>query len=279
MKKTSIFYFSGTGNTWWAAGILQDRLLNLGLDAERISIEQPRNTILGRIESSDILIIAYPIYGSDRPEVMKDFIENLPKTAKNTPCGIFCTQLAFSGDGAWLEHEKIEEKGYRIDWTAHIKMPNNICIPGFPFGYTNDHEKLKAVLRRAEKKIESLAQKISRGEAHLQGRSAFSRVLGQMQRKPYRRMFSSFQAAVGINRDRCTRCGKCISLCPSGNLAEGPDGYPDTGRSCNLCLRCYNFCPASAVQYSGKDFKAGKGSRRVPYRGPVAHFDPRLLKK
>ena len=51
-----------------------------------------------------------------------------------------------------------------------------------------------------------------------------------------------------INQNRCTGCGDCIAVCPTGAL-ELVDGkasvaHPD---ACTYCAMCEDICPAYAI--------------------------------
>ena len=76
----TIFYFSGTGNTWWCAEKIAETFRTAGNDATARSIEQLSPDETARmVETSDLIGLGYPIYGSDLPQPMKDFIlEKLP---------------------------------------------------------------------------------------------------------------------------------------------------------------------------------------------------------
>ena len=282
MKNAVIFYFSGTGNTWWASNRFALKLKELGFNAETCSIEISKTAINQRFEKADLIFLNYPIYGSDRPEIVKNFIKCMPDTKTKIPFGIICTQLMFSGDGAWLEHKTIEQKGYKINWALHLKMPNNISIPGFPFRYTNEKSSLNNILQKAEKRLLKIAVFVSAGKSFKQGTTIFSNLLGLIQRGPYRHMYKSLQNDVSINPETCTKCGKCIKLCPVGNIKfadEAIGGFPEFQAHCNLCLRCYSFCPTQAILYMAKPFKPKSDGRSVPYRGPIENFNPNILKQ
>ncbi len=55
--------------------------------------------------------------------------------------------------------------------------------------------------------------------------------------------------AVLVNTDACTLCLSCVSLCPSGALADNPD-MPQLRFQEDACLQCglcVNICPESAI--------------------------------
>ncbi len=290
-----IFYFSGTGNTWWCARTLRDKFNAADHESRIISIEQTDAGMTAAIiKSADLVGIGYPIYGSDLPQPMKDFISwNLPDVrngkngnseSRSSPIPaqsgstrkqllVFCTQLLFSGDGAMVYRKELEQKGWEVRWAAHIRMPNNICVSALPFPYTTDWQKIGRRLRKAERKIGALSADVIRNHPRRKGATLFSRQLGLLQRAPYRSMFPRLRNDVRIDETLCIHCGCCVAACPSGNLYE-EDGIIRTRGMCILCVRCYNFCPVQAVTYLGKHHKASRG---IPYRGPIPDFSPEKI--
>ncbi|HEX2956416.1 MAG TPA: 4Fe-4S dicluster domain-containing protein, partial [Chitinispirillaceae bacterium] len=64
-----------------------------------------------------------------------------------------------------------------------------------------------------------------------------------------------------VDRALCTKCKKCISLCPYGavQFTEWPEFEID---KCQSCWRCYNLCPSKAI-YTKKYRGVGH------YPGPI----------
>ncbi len=274
MHKIALFYFSGTGNTWWASEELTRLLREKGAAAEAFSIEKITPGEAGiLIKEASIAGFGYPIYGSDLPQPVKNFILGLP-AAKNKKCFVFCTQWLWSGDGARTGAGFLRPKGFDVRWGEHFLMPLNVCVPVLPFFlFTNDRTKIDAVLGRASLRIERFAAKIVSGQPFRRGFNPVSFSLGCMQRVPYRIVYSRLQDDISVDRERCTSCGLCTRLCPSGNLAFDGKAFSTRG-NCYLCLRCYNFCPVSAIKYMHRQHNLRRGE---PYRGPVKDFNPGIL--
>ncbi|MCA0386418.1 MAG: EFR1 family ferrodoxin [Firmicutes bacterium] len=122
MTKNAIFYFSGTGNTLWAANQLAERLQNCPV----YSIEAPLD-FTAIIDTLDQVVFAYPIYGSDLPLPMKQFLMRLPLGERTIKTYSIVTQWQFSGDGGVLIREFLPKR-FALSGSAHIFMPNNISV-------------------------------------------------------------------------------------------------------------------------------------------------------
>lgn len=64
-------YFSGTGNTGYC---IEKFVHGLDTDADCISIEHP-SAVQAMIQS-DFIVLAYPVYFSNLPKIMRGFLEN-----------------------------------------------------------------------------------------------------------------------------------------------------------------------------------------------------------
>lgn len=275
LESAVIFYFSGTGNTWWATETLTAGLQAVGIKTCNYSIEQLVDGDADRlIAENDAIGFAYPIYGSDLPQLMKDFIGSLA-AVKDKKAFIFCTQWLWSGDGARVGAELLQGKGFQVSWAEHFSMPNNVSVTVFSFmPYTNDPVRLARRLAKTAVKIKQFAGRIAGGRPFRRGFNPAAKLAGSLQRLPFRSVFHHLRDDIGTDLARCTACGSCAFLCPVGNLIQEGSRIKTLGR-CILCLRCYSFCPHMAVTYMKKPHRLSRGK---PYQGPVENFRPQLLK-
>ena len=52
-----------------------------------------------------------------------------------------------------------------------------------------------------------------------------------------------------LNRRRCTQCGLCATICPTGAAVMPPDGYPVYDLTvCIGCSQCIALCPRAALE-------------------------------
>ena len=272
MYKAAIFFFSGTGNTWWVADRIKKQLDQRGINADTVSIDTvDQKKADWWIKTSDIVFFGWPIYGSDLPAPMKRFIDGLMVVEKGKHVHTFCTQMKFSGDGAWLYHKHFEAKGLTIDTAEHFEMPSNISIWNGPLGPPKSEEKITHIMDECEKKIAYYIETLMQGEARVRGRH--SKALGVWQRAPYRMFYKRMQNLLDVDKDRCTKCGLCAKLCPSANIKM--EGFPAHQGQCDLCMRCYAFCPESAITYRGKTRDISK--KGAPYTLHDRRFKPTML--
>jgi len=271
--RCTIFYFSGTGNTAWASRKLAAFLEEGGMPATAVSIE---GLSPGEAESladgSSHIFFGYPIYGSDVPEPMKDFLRSLPPLGLRV-FGGFCTQEMFSGDGVRVMGHflRVSQSGARIAYARHVWMPNNISIEKYGFSVERNPGKLRRIFDRAETVLHKFAADIVAGQEVRQGLNLGSQLLGLIQRVPFRLMYPGLMGCMAIDTDTCSGCDICRRICPMGNI-QGVPGNPGyrAGKHCCLCLRCYNYCPENAVRYRGTRAK-GK-----PYQGPEGTLEELL---
>jgi len=61
---------------------------------------------------------------------------------------------------------------------------------------------------------------------------------------------TSVEGVLTINREKCTKCNKCLDACPVDAIhIDGTDGYP---LKCDLCMdgsaRCVAQCPFQVLE-------------------------------
>lgn len=273
--KIPIFFFSGTGNTWWVGECLAQALNQRGMTAEVVSIEQITSGVAAEIiREADVLGLGYPVYGSDAPNIMKDFIEALPNRTQMLPTMIYVTQLGWSGNGASFMRSKLKKKGYDVRWAVEFKMPNNISL---------DLGKLvnelfsifKPDLQATAAKAGKLAECIVIGKKWIEGGIPILN-MGWTQRIPFRWATPWITTHTwSVDEDKCSACGKCERICPVGNISM-VEGLPEWHDHCSKCVRCFNYCPELAILAFKKAFNP-EVFGTTPYRGPVPEFRPEQL--
>jgi len=63
---------------------------------------------------------------------------------------------------------------------------------------------------------------------------------------------TAHKPAPALDAEKCTRCGRCVSVCPVNNIAAD---LTDRG-ACIACAACVKFCPQRAREFADKHIAA-----------------------
>jgi len=259
--KISTYYFSGTGNTAWVVRRLAERLTDLGNEVTATSCEQTAASAVD-LTACDVIGIAFPIHSSLVPPIFRDFLRGLPPGA-GKPLFAVTTAGYWAGDMAWYGVKPLKDKGYEPFLLGNVVVANNLHLPLLSPLPVTSPEKMPRKLEKASRKVNKLADLIHQRKPHVEGIDPFGRLLGIVQRCVAERFeslaFKGFFADGG-----CTQCGWCVRHCPVHNIEMADGGVKFLG-NCILCMRCYSFCPAQAIQATEKTKNVKKYRR---YRGP-----------
>jgi ferredoxin len=236
MAKNAIFYFSGTGNSLYAARAIA---VVLG-DTEVLSIPDHFGTSLSGYERIGFV---YPIYFGGVPLVVKSFVESL-----TIPESAYLFAIATRGgipqNGLTEMNALLKPKGRALDFGTLLLMGGNyILLYGRLFfaGFAN---------RRAAKILPKLALALREKEKRPCGEPKPGALSF-----PERARGKVHEAARGysVSAD-CVSCGLCGKLCPVRNI-EMTDNKPVFGGKCEQCMACIQFCPRKAINYRDKTQK------------------------
>ncbi|MEX1376241.1 MAG: EFR1 family ferrodoxin [Eubacteriales bacterium] len=276
--KATIFFFSGTGNTYLAATNIAKHLNEMGAEAQAVSIESAEakdiKKLQAMVETSDKIAVGYPIYGSKAPKIMEQFMDNFPETKDKKPVSLFTTVALYSGDGAVFYSKKFIEKGYVFENGVEFVSNNNFNVPGFPDVLKVGDE--KKVSRKNEKliaKTKTMAEAMIKGKPMVQGRGVFARWIGGMQRKYVDEWIVKINGMLYVEHSKCINCGRCVKICPVENIST-VDGKITFADGCIACMRCYHFCPTAAINITEKSIDTDKWPR---YKGPNKEYIKTLL--
>lgn len=248
-----MLYFSGTGNSKYIANLFSKKI-----GAKCYSIEE-KIDFKKEIQKQDTIAFCYPIYASNVPRIMREFVTKNIETLKNKKLIIFCTQLIFSGDGARIFTDLLPDGYGEVIYAEHFNMPNNICNSGiFPI---KNGEKTKKYIKTAQKKINRICKDLEKGKIKKRGFNKVSNIIGKSQSGYWPKIEEKNKSSVQVDND-CIKCGLCTKLCPMKNLNLTNNEIVQNN-NCILCYRCVNACPKKAitvlihkkpkVQYKGID--------------------------
>ena len=241
-----IFFFSGTGNSKYAArriaDALDDTLLSLN-DRIRAGDTTP-------VDTGERLVIVTPTYAWRIPRIVRDWL--LRTELRGTKQVWFVMTCGSElGNADRYNRALCRAKGLGCMGTAQLVMPENyIAMFGVP-----QAEEARKIVARAEPDLDRAIAAIRAGLPFAPTRS---NLYDRFMSGPVNPIFYSLcvKANAFTVSDACTGCGQCARRCPTGSIALR-GGKPVWGKACTHCMACICYCPAEAIEY-------GKKSRGKP---------------
>lgn len=265
MKSLRGFYFSGTGNTKYAVERLCEKLAS-DFKSRLYDISAQSKGINSDAFEADLIVLAFPVYGSSPPVPMRQFVSAHCELFKDKQVAVLATQYMFSGDGAASLGRLVEKCGGKVCYAEHINMPNNLA--DFKAFKVRNGKELDKKLAATNARIDSFAHKILSGTVFRRGFNVLSHAVGYYcQRKWWRKGEAAKKRALKIDALKCTGCGLCVKKCPAGNIKMVGENAKPQG-NCALCYRCVNLCPQKAITLCGKEPPA------VQYKG-ITKVEPK----
>ncbi len=238
-------YFSGTGNTKFC---LLQFLNRIGSNGSMFSIED-QNAVSAVSKSRDILF-AYPIYYSNLPKIVRDFIEDNRTLWFGKNIFIIATMGLFSGDGAGVSARLFKKYGANISGGLHLRMPD--CI-GDSKALKKPFDENKRIVETACEKLNIAAELYLKGKPTQEGLNIFYHLAGLFgQRLYFSGKTKNYTDNPKINIQKCIGCGVCEKLCPMKNIRM-ENGKAVSGNMCTMCYRCFCNCPRQAITLIGKE--------------------------
>ncbi len=236
-----IFYYSGTGNSKYAAKRIADALGDTLLSMnERIKAGD-----VSPVETGERLVVVTPTYAWRIPRIVRDW---LMKTELRGAERIWFVMTCGSeiGDAGSYNRALCQAKGVGCMGTAQLVMPENyIAMFNAP-----QADEARAIVAKAEPDIARAIASIKAGEAFAPTRRG---LYDRFMSGPVNPIFYSFcvKADAFTVSDACVGCGRCEKLCPT-NTVTLHDGRPVWGKGCTHCMACICYCPAAAIEYGKK---------------------------
>ena len=238
-----IFYFTGTGNSLYAAKKLADE------GEEIVSIVEALRSKSFHfvLKENEKLGFVFPVYFYTVSDPVLELVRHL--TVENArfvyaviPCG-----ASIGAAGGFLKSE-LKKRGLELQRVDALVVPDGALI----FYDIDSPEKMEKTLDAATKELASIKQAIDRREGNsIKGSPALGKV-----------WLAAYHACMGTKPfhadEKCVGCGKCASICPTGAISM-VDGRPAWTKSkCLKCCGCINRCPVSAIQYGKKTANRGR---------------------
>ena len=237
-------YFSGTGNTRYCVEQFVSAVEN---GAKSFSIED--SNIINELPKHDIIVFGFPIYYSNLPKIVKDFIAENANVFKGKKVFIIATKALFNAYGVGHATNLFKKYGAEYIGSLQVYMPNNIWDS--PNGILFSKNYIK-IYKKADEKIAKAAQKYEDNKPTKSGLNILNLVFGAVLKiLPFYPKTSNYISAPKIDNEKCTGCEKCVNICPMNNIENVNDKAVSSDR-CTICYRCFSYCPEQALTILGK---------------------------
>lgn len=249
--KTTIFYFSGTGN---CLKVAKDLASAIG-DTEVVSIPNAiRNPDLRWNEAENIGFV-FPIYFEGPPLLVNQFAKQLSVTGKKYIFAIATCGETY-GDAMTVFHKHLPEN-LTLNYSEIIKMPGNYL---YLYGAWSEKHQRK-IFERQREKVLSIATSVKNQEQKPIARDNFVINLFTMFLYPrFEKEAKTWDRGFSVDAT-CNNCKLCSRVCPVDNITFEAN-KPQWNGHCEQCFACIQWCPKEAIQ-------CGEGTRkRRRYRHP-----------
>jgi len=258
--KTTIYYYSATGNSLHAAKKISEGIEDCQLVA-MASLSGPNKI---SVEAEQIGLV-FPLHYFSVPPLVKEFVERLdiPSTAYVFAV-VTCGSPAFSSALSRVKHI-LAKKDQQLSAGFLVQMLSIYL----PLSELPSLDKQAKLLAKADQKLDRILAMVAKQEHHFDGehiKSLWTAISRYWQKNQLPNSYKKFSCT-----DSCTGCGLCKKICPVGNI-QLESGTVQWLNNCQECLACLHVCPAQSIEFG----KRTSGRRR--YRHPQITVKELLVK-
>ncbi len=250
-----IYYLSCTGNTLWAARVISEMLHEPLVNIAALKDEEHLCTP----QANERIGFCFPVHGWRPPVMVRAFIRRLRVIPSGQHyCWALCTAGDDIGETIDILARDLSRCGLSPDSAFSLQMPESYV--GLPFMDTDTPEREVEKKRKAAEDLQRYAAIILQRQCgvrqlHL---SHWPRINSRVLGAAFKRWLLT-DKPFKVDKERCTGCGRCVSVCPAGNitLAGHLPQWLHNGR-CLSCFACYHHCPARAIEYGHRTQRKGQ---------------------
>ncbi len=244
--KTTIYYFTGTGNSLAVA-----RWIAFGLgNTELIGIPSLRDETRVIPDARRVGIVC-PVHGFTIPGLVTEFIAKLDLPGVYYTFAIV-TYAGMPGGALRYIRRVLRRAGNNLDLGFAVRMPSN----DIALSDVQPKEVQRKILTAAEEKLQAIVWAIVKGEHRVRAGTPLSWFPTATVGTLLARRRHSVDKRFSVD-ERCIGCGVCVQVCPAENILLVND-RPRWHHRCEACMACINYCPERAIQYGKNTARRGR---------------------
>ena len=286
-----IFYFSGTGNTKWAAARLaaatHEDLIPIApymrADDSSHNIAEPFI-----LKENERLGFVFPVHGWRVPKLVREFIGRM-KVQREEPDAAgsqtlsdisgssasagsrpFTYCVCTAGDSIGLTIENLNQTisqnpSLQALGITEVSSSYSLIMPesyvGLPFMDVDPKEKEIWKKSKSAQELAVICEEI------FDRKEGVSRLVKGPIPWFFTKVVGGFFENVlitdkrfHVEKDKCVKCGICANVCPVGDIKGGHGEYPEWlhHKDCLTCFTCYHHCPHHAIEFGKQTQKKGQ---------------------
>ena len=228
-----IFYFTGTGNSLWAASMLSAELKE---DIKNIIDIHDEMFI-----TDNIIGIVCPTYMGDLPWIVKQQLLKLKIKPDTYTFAVLTSNMGKSGKSNDSADKIFCTAGSKLCSFFDISMPGNCLISS-----KEENEKrlseapdiIRKIINDIQSRVINYKSKGIKADNTFIKKSFFYKNKSLLQLSPLKKF--------KINKD-CNGCGLCEKICPTNNIII-KEKHAVHGNKCAACYACMHWCPKNATR-------------------------------
>ena len=286
-----IFYFSGTGNTKWAASKLasatHEDLISI---APYMRADDSSHTLAEPfiLKKNERLGFVFPVHGWRVPKLVREFIGRM-KVQREEPDAAgsqtlsdisgssasagsrpFTYCVCTAGDSIGLTIENLNQTisqnpSLQALGITEVSSSYSLIMPesyvGLPFMDVDPKEKEIWKKSKSAQELAVICEEI------FDRKEGVSRLVKGPIPWFFTKVVGGFFENVlitdkrfHVEKDKCVKCGICANVCPVGDIKGGHGEYPEWlhHKDCLTCFTCYHHCPHHAIEFGKQTQKKGQ---------------------
>ena len=286
-----IFYFSGTGNTKWAASKLasatHEDLISI---APYMRADDSSHTLAEPfiLKENERLGFVFPVHGWRVPKLVREFIgrmkvqreepdaagsQTLSDISENSASAgsrPFTYCVCTAGDSIGLTIENLNEvisqnPSLQTLGITKVSSSYSLIMPesyvGLPFMDVDPNEKEIWKKSKSAQELAVICEEI------FDRKEGVNRLVKGPIPWFFTKVVGGFFENVlitdkrfHVEKDKCVKCGICANVCPVGDIKGGHGEYPEWlhHKDCLTCFTCYHHCPHHAIEFGNQTQKKGQ---------------------